>query len=142
MSTLRAAVTSHGTSHATPFAFGPTLLFCQLSAVRSEDLKIVSNPPGATVELNGVVAGTTPFEKSFPGRLFSSRTHTAFGQRLEHPMVARVSMNGYATHEIALTEGPMEWIDLHGHNHGQYWVFKAAEFRVTWIWWDPPLPVR
>ncbi len=106
-----------------------TLFSCQVAAVRAEDLKITSNPPGATVELNGVAEGTTPFVKSFPGGYFH-RTHTAFGQRLEHALIARVSMTGYATHEIALTEGPMEWIDLHGHNHGQYWVFKSDEFRV------------
>lgn len=45
-------------------------------------------------------------------------------------MIARVSLAGYATHEITLTEGPMEWIDLHGSNHGQYWTFKTTEFRV------------
>ncbi len=106
-----------------------TLFSCQLAATHAEDLKITSNPPGATVELNGVAAGTTPYVKSFPGGYFH-RTHTAFGQRLEHALIARVSMTGFATHEIALTEGPMEWIDLHGHNHGQYWVFKSDEFRI------------
>jgi serine protease Do len=105
------------------------LLFCGPGNVWAEELKITSNPPGATVELNGVDAGTTPFVKSFPGGYFH-RTHTAFGQRLEHPLIARVSLRGYATHEILLTEGPMEWIDLHGHNHGQYWVFKSGEFLV------------
>ena len=24
----------------------------------------------------------------------------------------------------------MEWIDHHGHNHGQYWTFKSAEFPI------------
>ncbi len=105
------------------------LLSCLSASARSETLKIASNPSGASVELNGVLAGTTPFEKSFPGGYFH-RTHTAFGGRLEHPMIARVSLAGYATHEITLTEGPMEWIDLHGHNHGQYWTFKSTEFHV------------
>jgi S1-C subfamily serine protease len=105
------------------------LLLCQISVSHAEELKITSNPPGATVELNGVAAGTTPYVKTYPGGYFH-RTHTAFGQRLEHAMIARVSLTGYATHEIALTEGPMEWIDLHGHNHGQYWVLKSDEFRV------------
>jgi S1-C subfamily serine protease len=94
-----------------------------------ESLKITSNPSGATVELNGVPAGSTPFEKVFPGGYFH-RTRTALGQRLEHPMVARVSLAGYATREIALTEGLMDWIDLHGRHHGQYWLFKADHFHV------------
>jgi hypothetical protein len=105
------------------------LLVCAAPLARGDTLKIISNPPGATVELNGVFAGTTPFEKAFPGGYFH-RTHTAFGQRLEHGMIARVSLRGFSTHEIALTEGPMEWIDLPGHNHGQYWVFKSADFRI------------
>ncbi|MGB8492939.1 MAG: trypsin-like peptidase domain-containing protein [Candidatus Acidiferrum sp.] len=95
----------------------------------AESLKITSNPPGASVELDGVLVGTTPFEKSFPGGYFH-RTRTAIGQRLEHPLVARVSLAGYATREIQLTDGPMEWIDLHGHNHGQYWLFKSDHFHA------------
>jgi S1-C subfamily serine protease len=95
----------------------------------AETLRITSNPPGASVELDGVLVGSTPFEKSFPGGYFH-RTYTALGQRLEHPLVARVSLAGYATREILLTNGPMEWIDLHGHNHGQYWLFKSHHFHA------------
>jgi serine protease Do len=95
----------------------------------AESLKITSTPPGASVELDGALVGTTPFEKSFPGGYFH-RTHTVIGQRLEHPLVARVSLMGYATREIQLTDGPMEWIDLHGHNHGQYWLFKSDHFHA------------
>jgi hypothetical protein len=96
---------------------------------RAESLKITSTPPGATVELDGVLAGTTPFEKDFPGGFFH-RTHTAIGQRLEHPMIARLSLPGYAAREIPLTEGPMHWIDLHGRNHGDYWLLKAPSFHA------------
>jgi len=45
-------------------------------------------------------------------------------------MVARISLVGFVTHEIALTEGPMEWIDLHGRHHGAYWLFKTDHFHV------------
>lgn len=45
-------------------------------------------------------------------------------------MVARVSLPGFVTHEIPLTEGPMDWIDLHGRHHGQYWLFKSGHFHV------------
>ncbi|HKM82436.1 MAG TPA: trypsin-like peptidase domain-containing protein [Terriglobia bacterium] len=106
-----------------------TLLLCFVAPSSAESLKITSTPSGASVELDGVLAGTTPFEKSFPGGYFH-RTHTVIGQRLEHPLVARVSLAGYATREIQLTDGPMEWVDLHGHNHGQYWLFKSDHFHV------------
>jgi serine protease Do len=110
-------------------AFLACLLVCLVAPSFAQSLKITSTPAGAKVELDGVPEGTTPFEKAFPGGYFH-RTHTAIGQRLEHPMIARVSLTGYATHEIALTEGPMQWIDLHGRNHGQYWLFKSDHFEV------------
>ena len=105
-------------------------IFCGCASLTSaQSLKITSNPPGATVDLNGVTVGATPLEKAFPGGYFH-RTRTAFGSRLEHPMVARVSFAGFVTQEIQLTEGPMDWIDLHGRHHGQYWLFKSDHFHV------------
>ena len=92
-------------------------------------LTITSNPSGATVEMGGVVVGTTPYEVKFPGGYFH-KTHTVFGQRLERPMVARVSKEGYATKEIELTYGPIPWIALNGRHHGSYWLFKAERFEV------------
>jgi serine protease Do len=106
-----------------------SLLLCFVTSSCADTLKITSSPPGATVELDGVTVGATPFEKDFPGGYFH-RTHTALGQRLEHPMVARLSLPGYATREIALTVGPMNWIDLHGHNHGEYWLIKSDHFHA------------
>ena len=108
------------------FAF---LLLCFVAPSSAESLKITSTPPGASVELDGVVVGTTPVEKYYPGGYFH-RTRTAIGQRLEHSMVARLSLAGYSTREIVLTDGPMEWVDLHGHNHGQYWLFKSDHFHA------------
>jgi len=110
--------------HRSPFASLCVLILILLSLIlpgssRAQSLKITSNPPGATVALDGVPVGITPFEKTLPGGYFH-RTKTAFGERLEHPLVARVSLQGHVTHEIALTEGPMDWIDLHGRHHGQY----------------------
>jgi hypothetical protein len=98
--------------------------------LRAESLKTTSNPPGAMVELDGLPAGTAPFEKESPGGCFH-RTRTAFGQRLEHAMFARVSLSGYATREIALTEGSMDWIDLHGRHHGQHWLFTSHRFHAA-----------
>jgi len=84
------------------------LLACP-SRGNADKLQITSTPPGATVELNGVSIGNTPLEKDFPGGYFH-KTRTSMGSRLEHPVVARVSLVGYATKELTLTEGPMNWI--------------------------------
>src|SRR6266481_482546 len=106
-----------------------SLFLCFVASSSADTLKITSSPPGATVELDGVTVGVTPFEKEFPGGYFH-RTRTSLGQRLEHPMAARLSLPGYATREILLTEGPMNWIDLHGHNHGEYWLIKSVHFHT------------
>ena len=65
------------------------LLTCPAHAF-ADRLRITSNPSGATVEIDGVSTGTTPFEKEYPGGCFH-KTRTSFGARLEHPMVASSS---------------------------------------------------
>src|SRR5271163_3404216 len=105
------------------------LLFVYPALSVADTLKITSNPPGATVELDGVLAGTTPFEKDFPGGYFH-KTLTSMGSRLEHPMVARISLTGYATKELQMADGPMNWISVNGRNHGEYWLFKSDHFNV------------
>jgi S1-C subfamily serine protease len=96
---------------------------------RGDTLKITSNPSGAAVEVNGIAVGTTPYEEEVPGGYFH-KTKTALGRRLQHSMVARVSLSGYAAKEIQMTEGPMNWVSLKGHNHGQYWLVKTKHFHV------------
>ncbi len=105
------------------------LLLCAV-ATRADTLKITSTPPGATVEINGVPAGTTPLEKDYPGGYFH-KTLTSMGSRLEHAMVARISLTGYATKEIQMTEGPMNWISLNGKNRGEYWLLKSGHFQAV-----------
>jgi S1-C subfamily serine protease len=105
------------------------LLVCPALS-EADTLKITSNPPGATVEIDGVLAGTTPFEKDYPGGYFH-KTLTSMGSRLAHAMVARISLTGYATKELQMTDGPMNWISVNGRNHGEYWLFKSDHFQVS-----------
>jgi serine protease Do len=97
--------------------------------VRADTLKITSTPAGANVEIDGIVVGTTPYEQQVPGGYFH-KTKTALGRRLQHSMIARVSLAGYTTKEIQMTEGPMNWVSLKGHNHGEYWLLKLTHFHV------------
>src|SRR5690349_407969 len=108
------------------FAF---LVFLGPPLLRADTLKITSTPSGASVEINGVTVGTTPFEEEVPGGYFH-KTKTALGRRLQHSMIARISLAGYATKEVQLTEGPMNWVSLKGHNHGEYWLVKLKHFHV------------
>jgi trypsin-like peptidase/PEGA domain-containing protein len=109
---------------------GAICLLVVPARVAADTLKIMSTPPGATVEIDGVAAGTTPYEKDFPGGYFH-KTKTSVGSRLEHPMVARITLAGFASKEIELTAGPMQWIGLNGRSHGEYFLFKSDHFDVT-----------
>jgi S1-C subfamily serine protease len=104
------------------------LLVC-CSVARGDTLTITSKPTGASVEIDGVTVGTTPYEQEVPGGYFH-KTRTVLGRRLEHPMVARISLPGYASQEIQMTEGPMNWVSIKGHNHGEYWLLKMKHFHV------------
>lgn len=102
---------------------------------KADKLTITSNPPGATVEIDGVKVGTTPFVKDYPGGYFH-RTKTVLGARLEHPLVARIKLDGFAPKEVHLCDGPSQWRDMHGRDRGEYWTFKVASFDVALV----PIP--
>jgi len=112
------------------FLLGCVLIaaFCRQPAY-ADTLKITSTPPGATVEINGIVVGITPYEEEVPGGYFH-RTKTALGRRLQNPMAAHISLAGYTVKEIQMTEGPMNWVSLKGHSHGEYWLLKSKHFHV------------
>jgi S1-C subfamily serine protease len=105
------------------------LLLCCCTSAHAEKIRITSTPPGATVEIDGVAVGVTPFERDYPGGYFH-RTRTSLGARLAHPLIARISMDGYAAKEILLTDGPMNWVGLNGRSHGEYWLLKSEHFDV------------
>ena len=106
--------------------FGFALLLAP--SVLADKLHISSNPPGAAVEIDGK-AGTTPFEEDFPGGYFHD-PFSLLSHRLSRPLVARISLEGYVTKEIALTIGPREWVSSSGHKRFQYYLFRATHFHV------------
>jgi hypothetical protein len=95
----------------------------------ADTLTITSSPSGATVEIDGVVAGTTPYKTDVPGGYFH-KTHTVFGARLDHSMMIRVSKDGYLTEHLTLTQGPFEWVAVNGRHHGTYFLLKSGRFDV------------
>jgi hypothetical protein len=99
-------------------------------ATRGESLKISTSPPGAVVEIDGAIVGSTPFHADYPGSYFH-KPHTVFGERLEHAIILRVSKNGYALQQITLTDGPLDWVGLTGKKHGKYFVLRSDHFELT-----------
>lgn len=112
------------------------LAFC-CASTSAKTLRITSTPPGATVELDEKVVGVTPYEKDFPSGYFQ-RTLTSIQSRLQHPMRVRLTLSGYITKELVLTDGPRQWVDMHHHSHGDYWLFKADEFHFDLVPLPPP----
>ncbi|MGA7639600.1 MAG: PEGA domain-containing protein [Candidatus Acidiferrales bacterium] len=96
---------------------------------RAESLNITSSPPGARVEINGVALGITPCRVEYPGGYFH-KTHLVFSARLDHSMTLRISKDGYSTQQIALTEGPFEWVAVTGKHHGNYFLLKSDHFAL------------
>jgi len=110
-------------------AIGCGLLCLLSSSAHAATLSISSTPSGATVEINGLITGKTPYTVQYPGGYFH-KTHTVFGSRLEHPIVVRISMDGYASQQITLTEGPFTWHSFNGHSEGNYWLIKTDHFQA------------
>ncbi len=92
-------------------------------------LSISTTPPGASLKIDGLTAGTTPYHTDYPSGYFH-KPHTSFGSRLTHAMVARISMEGYLTQEITLTSGPFDWVAMNGRHRGHYFLLKSSHFEV------------
>lgn len=99
-------------------------------AAHADTLTIKSTPEGATVEINGARVGVTPCQLNFPGGYFH-KPHSVFSARLERAMIMRVSLRGFVTQQITMTDGPLEWRGFNGRPHGNYWLLKMPVFTVT-----------
>jgi S1-C subfamily serine protease len=111
------------------FLFLPFAILFHSSLAAAGVLKITSKPNGAKVEIDGVLVGMTPYEVKLPGGYFH-KPHSLLEARLEHAMILRVSLDGYTSREITMTEGPMRAVALNGTDHGDYWLLKTDHFDV------------
>jgi S1-C subfamily serine protease len=98
------------------------------ASLRADKIQIVSDPPGATVEIDGKT-GTTPFEADFPSDYFHD-PHFLVSKHLNHPVVAHVNLPGYAPKDIPITGSALEWVSSSGHKRYAYWIFRAKFFPV------------
>jgi serine protease Do len=107
-----------------------TCILVAAQAARADNLTITSSPPGAKVEMNGVVVGTTPYQMKVPGS-YLHRPHSVFSEKLEHQMTARIYKDGFAAQEVVLTEGPYKWISATGVAHGSYYLLKTSHIEIS-----------
>lgn len=106
-------------------------VFCLALASRTsaESLNITSSPPGASVEINGRPVGNTPYKTDYPGGYFH-KPHTVFSPRLDHSMIVKISLDGYLSEQLTLTQGPFEWVAISGRHHGSYFLLKSSRFHI------------
>lgn len=104
------------------------LAFLAGTRAAADTLTITSSPSGATVEIDDTVVGKTPYHVNYPGGYFHG-TRTVFGKYLDHPMVARVSLDGYTTREVTLTIGPFAW-STRRRVRRVYWLLKRKHVNV------------
>lgn len=109
-----------------------TLLYLATSprCAAKDYLTINSQPPGATVELDGVVVGKTPYSVEIPGSYLHG-SHSVFGKLLRHQIHLKLTLEGYLSKEMDLATGPTPWVALNGTNHGDYWLLKTDTFNFT-----------
>jgi S1-C subfamily serine protease len=95
-----------------------------------DSVSINTNPPGATVEIDGIVVGKTPYQFDVPGGYLHG-SKSVFGKILRQQMHLRLALEGYLSVDSDLAKGPMPWIALNGTYHGDYWVLKTASFNFS-----------
>lgn len=100
------------------------------ASIHAATVTITSEPSGATVEVDGVDVGKTPYKMNVPGG-YLHKPHTVLGARLGHQMRLRLSLPGYLSKELDLANGPMEVRNLNGVYFGQYWLLKTDTFNLT-----------
>ena len=44
--------------------------------------------------------------------------------------MARLSLSGYVTQEVALTDGPLVWVAVNGRREGNYFILKSDHFNI------------
>jgi hypothetical protein len=93
-------------------------------------LTITSEPSGASVEIDEIVVGKTPFTVEIPATYLKG-SHSVFSKFLRHQMHLRLTIDGYLPKEVDLANGPMQLVALNGVNHGDYWILKTDTFNFV-----------
>ena len=109
----------------------PLLWFALPPRCAAKDyLTINSQPPGATVEIDGIVVGKTPYSIEIPGGYLHG-SKSVFGKLLRHQLHLKLSLDGFLSKEVDLATGPTPWVALNGTYHGDYWILKSDTFNFT-----------
>ena len=100
------------------------------SSGKKDYLMISSTPSGATVEIDGVAVGRTPYTVEIPGAYLRG-SHLVFAKFLRHQIHLRLTLDGYPSKELDLANGPTPLVAANGVNHGYVWFLKTGVFNLT-----------
>ena len=104
------------------------LSFISPQALAVEKLVLIESiPPGAQVEMNGSVAGTTPCSVRVPGYYFGQK-HTAVSAHGTTPIHVTLTKAGYAPKTVKLTQGPIRWVSVTGVHGYDYYLVSSEHF--------------
>ena len=117
-----------------------------LGVAADKEVRLVSDPPGAQVIVNGAVMGTTPTAVKFPSYCFG-RKAWAFSNHLNQAIQIQFLKEGYAPKTVVITSGPIQWVSLNGMNRHEYFLINQLEFNVKLdsvqeIFKSPPNVIR
>jgi serine protease Do len=92
--------------------------------------RVVSDPAGATVQLNGRTIGLTPVEIEVEDYLVKGHGVWLFSKYLRVPMTMTVSMEGYFSKTVEITRGPFRWTNSNGTAMHVYYVIADTRWSV------------
>jgi len=108
-----------------------TSLICVGASEKANDtVSITSVPPGAQVEFNRKIVGTTPLTYKVGEYAFNVQKSSIFSKRLSTPVVIRVSKEGYIAKEVTITKD-FQWHSLNYQNHFTYFVITSNHYEIN-----------
>jgi hypothetical protein len=93
-------------------------------------MNVTSDPPGATVALNGRVMGVTPLEVPVEDYALKGHGKLVWSKYLSSPITMTVAKEGYSTKTFLITHGPMTWTTMNGKTTHFYYVITNTEWSV------------
>lgn len=93
-------------------------------------LTITTQPAGATVEINGIEVGKTPYQVEIP-ETYVKGSHWVTAKFMRGQMHLKLTLDGYLPKELDLANGPMRLTNLNGVYFGDYWLLKTDTFNFV-----------
>jgi len=91
---------------------------------------VTSEPSGASVYLGSELLGKTPIRLPIKVKYFYNGPSFLFSKYFSSPVTMTVSLDGYVTKTLQITNGPFVWTSLDGKNHLYYYTVAQPEYLV------------